>query len=265
MHPALAEAVADLVPPRVTFGELVARAGRVLAASPAAVWALWAALAGLYAAQEFAERRLGLGGEGASPTPALWATTVAGDVVAVALSGLAVRRWLAPERGWRLDLGFWTYVALAGLASLSFSAPDLLGVTHLLAATDRGGPGEPWSSFAELAFMLALAYPLARLMLWPTARLVGDPGPGPRGSWRAMPGAVWPYIGAVVLPALALMILVSAPARLLAGLLLPRAAWVPQLIEAVTLALVEAFAAAAAAVVYRQRARAEAGVAEVFD
>jgi hypothetical protein len=45
-----------------------------------------------------------------------------------------------------------------------------------------------------------LAYPLGRLVLWPTARLVGDPRGRAGFSWRAMGGwAIWNYLFARVM------------------------------------------------------------------
>ncbi|HVI33689.1 hypothetical protein [Phenylobacterium sp.] len=265
MHPALADAVADLVPPRVTFGELVARAVRVLIASPASVWAICACLAALRAGVRLTEQALGLAGEGVAPTPTVWATTTVEVFGGAALTGLALRRWLAPRLGWRLDRGFWAYLALAGLASFSFSAPSLLQIPMEVVL-----PGAPRSSPAltlllQTTVFLALAYVYARLMLWPMTRLVGERALGPAGAWRAMRGGSWPYVGAVVLVSLPVMLATGGLGRLLERGLGPPGAWAEVAMTSLGLALVELFAAAASAIVYRQRARTEADVAEVFD
>jgi hypothetical protein len=133
-----------------------------------------------------------------------WAMGASGAAQGVAYgvgSAFVVRTMLQTGAArWRLDRGFWGYVAIiATLAALQTAAPA--AASRLMSAPGGSivAQATPLAILIRLAVILAVFWLGARIVLWTIGVLIGDRRLGFAFAWRAMGGAVFAYLLAYAL------------------------------------------------------------------
>jgi hypothetical protein len=187
--------------PPLNLGRLLVETVRTAAMAPLATWAvvlLWSAAQGGYA---LASQRFGRLLMPDSATYVVGSTLFA-TFLSAAGSGYLTRAYLG-RVSWRIDRGLAAFTAIAYVLIVLRNGPRMLP-SLLMGASLGGDRGQPQVDFALLNLMaivvsLVVLYPIARLTLWPTGKLIGDERAQLGFSWRAMGGwAVWSYLAAYV-------------------------------------------------------------------
>ncbi|WP_374472765.1 hypothetical protein [Phenylobacterium sp.] len=242
---------------------LAAGAWRAMQANARALLPIGLAYAASSVLAEQVAGQLGALDPGAGPTPAFLAYGLASGVFGAVLSGFALRRLLAPERGvFRLDLGLVVYVLLMAGAGLVMNLFALNMAGPAPDPTDTAAAGPYVARSLGLLILLTLAiWAWLRLTLWPIGVLLGDRRIRPSVSFRLMRrGVLAVILGSLILglgPLIVYGVIAAQDGR---GDALLR-----QVIGAPFLAFFAVSAAAVQAEAYRQRVLQARDVADTFD
>ena len=190
-------------PTDLAQGSLAAAAVRLVRAAPRGFWVVMVVLLALGLAMDIVARRLGVPLD-ATPLPrATWAYLGVVAVVSSAVVGAALHLLLTGRPPRRLDAGFAGYVLWSCGGSVLAN-----GVMSLIAGAQAAPPAELLPRFLAVAVLgLGGFIVLTRLLLLPTAWLVGDPGATLAGAWGRMRGQLAPYILASILLTLPVVML----------------------------------------------------------
>ena len=182
-------------PADVGQGPLAGAAVRLVRGAPRGFWTTLAVLMVLGLAMDVGARRMGVPLDGPQVVSATWGYLGVLAVVNAALTGFALHILLTGHPPRRLDAGFLGFVIWTGAVSLLAN-----GLMSLIQGAQGAPPAEVLPRFLLVAVCgLAGTIVLTRLLLLPTAWLVGDPGATPAGAWGRMRGQLVRYIGASIL------------------------------------------------------------------
>lgn len=241
-------------------GSLARAAVRLLRAAPRPFWIVMIVLFGVGLAMDVVARRLGTPLDATPLAAGAWAYLGAVAMVSSAVVGVALHILLTGRPPQRLDAGLVGFVLWSSAGSLLAN-----GVMSLIAGAQAAPPAELLPRFLAVAvFGLGGFLVLTRLLLLPTAWLVGDPGATLAGAWGRMRGQLAPYILASILltlPVLLVGVLAVASVGGAEGEPTVAARVVTQLMATALAAL----SVALNAVIYLRLVGAPQRLAEVFD